>query len=397
MSQRILFVDDEPNLLSGIRRMLRPLRNEWTTAFAESGPQALSLLEKEPFDVIVSDMRMPGMTGLKLLEEVRNRYPHVVRIILTGQCDKESGLRGLRVAHRMLNKPCDAESLKLTIASTCSLQELLKQEAIVALIGRKDTIASLPTLYRDLMEELKVAEPSFDKIANIIATDIGMLAKLLHVVNSSLYGTRTEITNPRQAVVLLGTAMLRTLALAVGIFSSYAGSDLGPWSIDTLWRHSQATSSLAGAIAKAETEDGQIAELATIAGLLHGVGKLIFSEYRPAEYTIAVHHSVSSRKPLCEVEQEIFGVSHAEVGAALLQLWGLPSAVVEAVAWHHRPSDSLTQSFSPLTAVHVADSITQDGMGESVLDLAYLSRLGLSERVPRWQVMAQFPQEGRLR
>src|SRR5437868_8888858 len=121
MKKRILFVDDEPNVLGGLRRMLRPLHHEWSTEFAESGAQALMILEKQPFDAVVSDMRMPSMSGAQLLEQVRDRYPHMVRIILTGQCDEESGLRALRVAHQMLYKPCDAESLKATVARTCSL------------------------------------------------------------------------------------------------------------------------------------------------------------------------------------------------------------------------------------------------------------------------------------
>ena len=92
MPQKILFVDDEPNVLSGLRRMLRPMSQEWKTEFCEGGPQALAILETNPFDVIVSDMRMPGMSGDQLLEAVRERHPHMVRVILSGQCDKESGL-----------------------------------------------------------------------------------------------------------------------------------------------------------------------------------------------------------------------------------------------------------------------------------------------------------------
>jgi len=393
MSQRILFVDDDPNVLAGLRRMLRPMRNEWSTEFAEGGPQALAILEKAPFDVIVSDMRMPGMTGDRLLEVVRDRYPHMIRIILTGQCDRDSGLRALRVAHRMLNKPTDSESLKLTVASTCSLQRLVTQESIVTLIRSKDSLASLPTLYLNLLKELDAAEPSLEKIAAIIAADIGMLAKVMHIVNSSLYGNRNEITNPRQAVALLGTETLRMLALAVGIFSSYAGAPHGPFSIDALWQHSQATAALARAIARAETADGAVIELAAMAGLLHGVGKLIFLECLPEEYARALEQSVSSGQSLWKIEQDKFGVSHAEVGGSLLQLWGLPSTIVEAVAWHHRPGECLTPGFCPLTAVHAADVLTEDGLGETDMDLDYLSRLGLVERVPVWQEMAHAAQE----
>ncbi len=163
MNQRILFVDDEPNVLGGLRRMLRPLRHEWDTEFAEGGAEALAVLEKERFDVIVSDMRMPGMTGDQLLDEVRNRYPHMVRIVLTGQCDKDSGLRALRVAHRMLNKPCNPDTLKHTVASTCCLQNLLMQESIRALVTHTASISSLPSLYAEVMTELDDVEPSLEQ------------------------------------------------------------------------------------------------------------------------------------------------------------------------------------------------------------------------------------------
>jgi CheY-like chemotaxis protein len=118
--KHILFVDDEPRVLEGLRRMLRPLRHEWQMAFANSGAEALEILARMPFDVLVTDMRMPGMDGALLLETVRARFPTVLRIILTGQCNRDTLLRSVSLAHYHLAKPCDPDTLKDTVARACA-------------------------------------------------------------------------------------------------------------------------------------------------------------------------------------------------------------------------------------------------------------------------------------
>jgi len=113
---RIIFVDDEPRVLDGIRRFLYPMRREWDMSFACSGPQALEIMAHDPFDVIVTDVRMPGMDGTELLARVRDLHPGVVRIVLSGHSDRDLTLKAAVSAHKYLSKPCDAQSLKVTIA-----------------------------------------------------------------------------------------------------------------------------------------------------------------------------------------------------------------------------------------------------------------------------------------
>ena len=390
MSEKILFVDDEPNVLNGLRRMLRPMRHEWEMEFVEGGPLALNTLQKQRYDVIVSDMRMPGISGDQLLEEVRNRYPHMVRIILTGQCTKESGLRALRVAHRMLNKPCDPETLKLAVSSSCHLLQTLAHKSVLALVTSRETLPSLPIYYVELLKELDAKEPSLDKLAEIIGRDVAMLAKLLHLVNSSFICHGTEVTNPKQAVTLLGLEALRHLVLTVGIFFTFKTPTDGPLSMNALLAHCQATALIAGAIARTERAEIRLVELSIIAGLLHDVGKFVFLDSMPEIYRCALGRSWATNEPLAQIEQETFGATHAEVGACLLQLWGLPTPVVEAVAWHHQPNESLTTEFCPLTAVHAANALCKkkDG-GPAKLDSDYLERLNLTGRLPVWQELAE--------
>ena len=108
---RILFVDDEPRISEGIERMFFHLADEWDITCVDSGPAALQELEDDPYDVIVTDMRMPEMDGAVLLAEVQKRAPGVVRIILSGQADLEETMRAVPLAHQYLAKPCRPEVL----------------------------------------------------------------------------------------------------------------------------------------------------------------------------------------------------------------------------------------------------------------------------------------------
>ena len=118
---RILFVDDEATLLEGLRRTLRPQRARWEMEFASGGLDALRMMDVSRFDVVVTDMRMPGMDGAQLLEQVRERFPRAVRIVLSGYCDMESTLRAVNFAHQVLQKPCDATRLLQAIERASGL------------------------------------------------------------------------------------------------------------------------------------------------------------------------------------------------------------------------------------------------------------------------------------
>ena len=93
IKKRILFVDDEPMVLKGLQRTLRKMRSEWDMVFTASGKEALDLLDQQAIDVIVSDLKMPEMDGMQLLTEVKTRFPHVVRIILSGHLEHEMTLQ----------------------------------------------------------------------------------------------------------------------------------------------------------------------------------------------------------------------------------------------------------------------------------------------------------------
>lgn len=127
---RILFVDDELLVLAGLGRMLRSQRQEWQMSFVQGGQEALDTLAVESSDVIVSDIRMPGIDGAKLLTEARKQYPHILRIALSGQANEETVMRTVGAAHQYLSKPCEAGSLKSTLTRGSSMRVLLASDEL---------------------------------------------------------------------------------------------------------------------------------------------------------------------------------------------------------------------------------------------------------------------------
>lgn len=389
--KNLLFVDDEPRILQGLQRMLHGMREEWHMHFLSSGQSALEFMVSTPVDVIVTDMKMPGMDGDQLLTEVMKRHPQCVRVVLSGHADRESILRLVGPAHQYLCKPCNAEDLRTSIHRAFSLRDLVSNERLKLLATRLNTMPSLPTLHTELTEELRREEPSVDRVSAIVAKDIGMTSKLLQLVNSAFFGLPQPINDPREAVMYLGLATVRALVLSLQVFSLFEQRRINCFSIEQLTRHSWRVSLYAKRIAQAERGNNQIEDQCFLAGLLHDLGQLILAAGLPEEYAHVLASARNQAHTIWEAEQAKFGATHAELGGYLLGLWGLPNPVIEAVAFHHRPADAPASGFSPVTAVHVANAFAHDAEGThpewpgNSVDYYHLSKLGLEQRVAKWR------------
>lgn len=389
MKRRILFVDDESLVMSGLQRMLRSMRDQWEMEFATSGAEALSRMDANPFDLVVSDMRMPVMNGAQLLKETARRFPQTVRFILSGQADNDLIMQCVGTAHQFLAKPCDAEKLKAAVTRTFAVSDLLGCMAIKKIVSRLSTVPSLPSHYVEVMEEIRSPDSSVESVGRIIARDPGMTVKILQLVNSAFFGLSRQISSPTDAAMLLGLETIRSLVLWIQVFSQFP-QDGPEFSVGQLSSHSLATGLLAREIVKDQQGDGTMREEAMTAGLLHDLGKLILVANRPGIYVEVRSLALAKGASQGEAEREIMGATHAEIGGYLLGLWGLPFAIVEAVAMHHAPSACGSKAFSPLTAVHVANVLQQrdeppNGCPRSELDEAYLEELGLRDRLDIWR------------
>ncbi len=387
MKKKLLFVDDEPMILAGIRRLLRPMRDEWIMEFAGGGKEALEKMEKDDFDVIVSDMRMPGMDGAELLNEVKKAHPDTVRIVLSGHSEWDMVSRALGAMHQYLTKPCDADSLKSTIGRALYIRDMMADQAMKKLLMDMEALPSLPSLYVELLKELNDETSSMDKIGGIIMKDIGMTAKVLQLVNSSFFGLPRNVSNISQAIGLLGLDTIRALAISLKIFSSFAPERSAGISLPNLWDHAMNVAVFAKKIVRLETGDNKMGDDAFLAGMLHDAGKLVFASNFPEKYSRALESAQGAQS--VETEMDAFGLNHADVGAYLLGLWGMPDSIIETIAFHHFPSQSPNLVFGPLAAVHAADRLAYEMAGEGdrmepPLDLKYLEGLGLAERVPLW-------------
>jgi HD-like signal output (HDOD) protein len=391
--KRILFVDDESMVLQGLQRMLRPMRNEWDMSFVESGAQALELMAQAPFDVVVSDMRMPGMNGAELLNEVMKRHPKTVRLILSGHADQDLILKCVGSTHQYLAKPCDAETLKSTLLRATALEASLKNERIQKLVAQIDRLPSIPAIYTQIVEKLQDPEAGLDEVGAIISRDIGMTAKILKLVNSAFFGLRREVSGPAEAVAYLGLDTVKSLVLSLHAFSQFEDVKIPGFSLPALWNHSMETASFAKGIAAAEQAEGKLRDECFVAGMLHDAGKLVLACNFTEQYGAVVRLTNEKNFTMLAAEQEVFGATHADVGGYLLGLWGLPVPVVEAIALHHAPAECPAKVFSPLTAVHVADALAHEqqapaevGVGSPV-DASYLAELHLAGRLDVWRAL----------
>lgn len=387
----VLFVDDDANVLAGLKRMLRPLRSEWATEFVDSGESALAYMAEHPVDIIVTDMRMPGMDGVQLLEQVVARFPAAVRIALSGHSDQEMLIRAAGLAHQYLSKPCETEELKSTLCRSLALRDHCQNKTIARLVSRVSSLPSLPHNYCEILQEIKSPEPSLRRVAEIISRDAAMTAKVLQLVNSAFFGTARRVTDPLHAVTLLGLQTVNGLVLTVGVFSQLDKVQIASFSADELIAHSLRVADLAKKIASSRTKDEALCGEAFVAGVLHDVGKLIFASNFPRQYGEAVTDALECGYALCDLEREAFGADHADLGAYILGLWGLPSTLVEAVAFHHHPAKAQSTGFSALTAVHIANVLSHrdpEGQLPSGIDESYLHSIGVLNELPAWSRLA---------
>jgi len=393
MKKRILFVDDDPVLVRVYATVLQGANSEWDVRSATSGKQALEIMAHAPLDVLVADMRMPNMTGIELMAEVRKRHPRTSRVILSGIRDQAEVARSLADTHQFIPKPVNLETLRGTLSRLCNLDAYLMDDKLRALIGQFDQLPSYPSLYLKIMSELAETEPSIIRIGDIVAQDPAMTAKILHIVNSASFGLPHIISSPFDAVQYLGTGTVRSLALTLHVVSSFDQNVKG-FSIEHFAEHTLRCANMARSIMQSMGVGPAGAEDAYLAGMLHDIGKLMLASSLPDKYQAAEEFAVAHQVPLNAAEMEIFGATHGGVGAYLLGLWGLPVPIVEAVAFHHTPRRSTVHEFGLLTAVHIADALDEEKargnrpMPLAGLDSEYLNTLNLGSQLAGWRTRA---------
>ena len=331
---KVLFVDDEVRVLEALERVLFDLEANWQTTFAPSAELAFAELAKDTYDVVVSDLRMSGVDGVALLTQVRDLYPRTVRIVLSGHSDEEVALKMVRVAHQFLAKPCAAETLHRIIARTEQLTRMLGDRKLQSIVGQVGTLPAAPRLHAELSRLLDAEDTTAAAIAAVIKQDPAMTSKLLQLASSAFFNTSASVTDVETAIMRLGFRTLRNLTRVSGAFEPAARrSDAPATGVEALQQRSLAIAQVAAGMARLPED----ASVAYMAGLLCDIGQLVLASTAPERLYVTQAEALQAGIPAHAAEKATWGATHAEIGAYLLGLWGLPFQIVEAVANHHAP------------------------------------------------------------
>src|SRR5579862_852511 len=379
--RRVLFVGRDQPLWREIRNNPPDFAREWKAEFAKSAPEALSLSERGNFDAVVADVQLFDTSGIELLDEIMHRQPNALRIVLSEHGDLQNTVKCIGKAHHHLLKPCEVAMLISSLDQELSLGSWRPNKNVQDLVGKMRWAPSPPSVYFRIALEMESLTASVETIGQIIAQDPPTTAKVLQLANSAVFGLQLQVNEPAEAVAYLGLEATRTLVLLAHTFSEFDRLPKAGFSVDELWYHSVLVGQFARQIALMEQQAPDAGEQAYAAGLLHDLGKVLFAANLPVPFGQAVMLARQNSTSLHAAESQLFGATHAELGACLLGIWGLPTPIVEAVALHHQPSLAAQKTFEPLTAVHAADVFAQQtapdhaGLLPPELDQAYLEQL----------------------
>jgi len=395
--RRILFVDDDELILRSMERVLRrpALENGWELCFATDGDSALVEMSKSPVEVLLADANMGKMSGAALLRKVQERDPAVVRILLSGHTGLDTLRTALPYAHQFLPKPCDGQLLRATLESACALRSLLAKPEMRQLVGSSNELPSAPRTFIELSNALANPNASARAVSEIIERDIAIAARVLQLVSSAFYGLPRAVTSIGGAVAYLGVEVIKAIVLSVEVSRMFPLTQSIPdFSVEALQQHGTRVTQFAKRILGHEPGG----DVLIVAGLLQDSGQLVLASRAAARFGVALSTAASRKQPLADVEADMFGATHADIGAYLLGLWGLPQRVVSAVANHLEPQRAHSRVFDAAGALYVSNLLLADPDIPAVdevpsrsiaIDLSFLRMVGVAHQLDEWRRLAR--------
>jgi HD-like signal output (HDOD) protein len=351
MGNSILFVDDEPAILKALNRLFRE-KEEYTIYMAESGQEALSILEQHPVDMIISDMRMPKMSGHELLKVVKEKYPLTMRLILSGYAQEQEVVRSLLdgSSKMYLLKPWDNETLLRIVESIFEIISILKDKKLLDKIEQMENLPTLPAMYSRLCKMIET-EADLKQIAALVEMDQVTAAKVLHLANSAFLGVKTG--SVPQAISYLGLSIVKSIVLASSVLDEKSVSRAVLNKQEWLWKHASLTNRIVLALSE-KLLHKKIADESAAAGLLHDIGKIVLLKQYREEYIFLLNGMEGAKDAnIKNLEQETLNVTHTEIGGYILNLWQLPYSIVEAALFHHYPSRYPVVNKEIVNLVHI--------------------------------------------
>lgn len=359
LNRSILFVDDEKQILSAIKRIF--IGSNYNIFISDNGNDALEILKKEEIRLIISDMRMPGMDGYVLLKTVKEKYPSIIRIILSGYADMELIIRSLRhnLAKLYLFKPWDNKYLLSVIDNIFETEGVLMDKGLLYTINNIKELPTIGDTYNNLCSLIS-QNAELRKISKAIEKDPSVAVKVLHYSNSAFFGRKTG--SIKQACMYLGLDNIKSIVFSTPTFGNRKYVNNLDSILDLLWQHSYLCEKLVSLLYE-KTVKKKLPELYESSGLLHDIGKIVFLSYHPDKYPDIKGININQDEFLIDIEKEIFSAAHNEVGGHLLDWWELPFPVVESAFYYHDPMRGRVVNRELVAIVHLADYFSWELMG----------------------------------
>lgn len=355
---KILLIDDEHESLHRTKEALVDTDPFLKVTAVQNARDALESLARELHDVVITDMWLTGVDGLSLLEKVKQLYPAVIRILIDGNSDQSLAFRALNVAHQVLKKPADGPLLWSIVSQTAATLPLIRDENMRAVVGSVTQLPPAPRVYQQLTKLLQNPNCSIEEVVELIGRDPALASKLLRLANSAFFSQRGQSLELRPSVVRLGFNTICNLMLTVELFdqSSPVGRAWGR-ELDQVQQAALRLAQTSEQLARGTSMAGD----AFVAGLLADIGQVVLLTNQGYVWKDCRTTARLYGRPLQDVELEMLGVTHAEVGGYLLGCWGLPYSVVEAVANHHHPERILAPIYS-VSAITAISASLLDGL-----------------------------------
>lgn len=375
----VLFVDDEQSMCEMYQGFSHVLAEHYEVVTANSGEEGAKLISARKFDVVVTDLTMPGMDGLRFLGHVVQHQPDCARIIISGYADRLKVARCLFVGHRYFNKPCDAPSLAELLVRIASFRDLVSNEKVRRIIGGLGSLPGPPETFLKIEKVIQSPHSSIQDVAQVVEQDVVVTAKLLQIVNSAQFGIPHKVVSVAEAVQLVGVEAVRGLVLGLQAFASYKehpGKKAPP---AALWDHSLRTALKARRIARSQRFSLQTSDRAFLAGLLHDVGRVVIEANAPEERAEVLASAKQFGISIAEAERRRFGATHGEIGGYLLALWGIDDEVVRIVQHQENLTAFDGNDARAVAILHAAHFAEMNDPVAYPFDLEALTALGFPE------------------
>jgi HD-like signal output (HDOD) protein len=391
---RVLFVDDEKNALDALRRTLRPHQGEWEMQFLDDPSKAVQACEAFAPDVVITDLKMRGTDGISLLSELIRRGSPAVKVVMSGLASERAFVETLGVANQYLLKPVDRNVLVGVIQRAKELKEWLERPEVRAAVTECAPLPTLPHVYQQIVEAVR-REASLAEIGEIAAQDPSITASVLQIANSAYFAPRHPISSVKLAASFLGLELLRPIVLFASLGVKLAGDPVILRRLQAVWRDSLEVAQIARAIAVAENRSRDEAVEAFSLGILHDIGSLAISRRRDPVDLGSL--ALSAGKSADEIERDTSKISHCDVGACILNSWGLPDNAVAVAAWHH-DARRLAGEAATSPTFFVAAAVAYRSVVDAGADTVEQARLKdalrehkLSDRFDQWRQLALAP------